>query len=78
MRLTLIDLRKHYDPRKLGLGVVWDGGMEDENTYLQSASEQADVYVEEEHTHVTAMLGGHIFVRFRNQHRCIVSSPSGK
>ena len=29
--ITLINLTKHHDARKLGLGVSWDRRMEDEN-----------------------------------------------
>lgn len=51
---TLIDLTEDDYAGKLCFGIVWDGGMEDEDT------------------HLIAMLGGHILMIFLYQHCDVV------
>lgn len=69
IKLTLIDLAEQYNSGKLGLRIIGNGRMEDEYSYLVdqplSLQEAMGVVVL---THITAMLGRHVLVRFLDEH----------
>lgn len=79
-RLTLIDLREDYHARELGFGIVRNGGMEQKDSYLDSISLvlRPKVLRAAHHTHITAMLGGHVFMRLLDQHLACSRSRHGK
>jgi hypothetical protein len=66
-QLTLVDFTEDDYTREFGLGIVGHRWVPGEHTLETSAIERCQ-FRGLLHTHATAILGGHVFVRFFDQH----------
>lgn len=65
---TLIDLAEDHNTRKLGLRIVRNGRMEDEDAYLSGQNAASSRRSLDRRTHITAMLCRHVDVRLLDKH----------